>query len=286
MTAPGVVPSHTGDCGVCASGWVTFVGADGLPTAYACACGLGAGKQKFARPILAVLTPEEVRDLWPRGLPASTSTLMDQLTAAGLPPAWHPHTLETYREAFGTSSSVKRHLGLAAEWLAQPTDARPDLVLFGPNGTGKTGLAVGLVQGMVRRGDRPVFADARLLMLRWRETFKDGGESESSMLASLVMAPLLVVDEATSTGSSDWVERSLTLLVDQRQRHKRPTVLTLNLPATDGDGRALMPMEYPPMLGAALGPALYDRLRERAQFWHVDGASRRRRRGTPERSGA
>lgn len=287
MSAAGVVPSHTGDCGVCASGWVTYVDAAGVAVAYSCACPRGVMKQKFARPILAVLSPDEVRELWPRGVPASASTLYDQLSAAGLPPAWHPHTLETYREAFGSSVSVKRHLALAADWVEQSPDTRPDVVLFGPNGTGKTGLAVGLVQALVRRGDRPMFADARLLFGRWRDTFRDGArETESALLADLVMTPLLVVDEATAGGASEWVERTLTLIVDQRQRHRRPTVLTLNLPATDADGRALMAMEYPPMLGAAFGPALYDRLRERAQFWHVDGASRRKARGKAERSGA
>lgn len=277
---PGVVPSHIGDCGVCDNGFVQVVGSDGLSRAYSCACPDGVRKQKHARPVLAILSSEEVAELWPAGVPAATSTLFDLLTAAGLPPAWHSLTLESYREAFGADRTVKRYLSLAAAWVEQEPATRPDLVLFGPNGTGKTGLAVGLVHALVRRGDRPKFVDARVLMARWRETFRDGAaESETALLADLVMAPLVVVDEATAGGATDWVERSLTLLVDQRQRHNRPTVLTLNLPSVDGDGREMLAMEYPPLLAAALGPALFDRLRERAQLWHCGGASRRRPRG-------
>lgn len=270
--------SGVGPCGVCRSGWVQ-VSHGTIDYAYSCACAEGVLKQKHARPILALLSRAEVEDLWPDGVPASSSTVSDLLNLAGLAPAWHPHTLDTYGKAFGAHAAIKRYLALAADWIAQAPEARSDLVMFGPNGVGKTGLAVGLLQALVRRGDRPLFIDARVLLVRWRDTFRDGAkETEGQLLQTLITAPLLVVDECTAGGDTAWVERSLTLLVDQRQRHQRPTILTLNLPATTEDGTPLLSMQYGPLLAAALGPALYDRLRERAQFWHLAGESRRQRR--------
>lgn len=275
----GVVPSGAGECGVCTEGWVQVRDGKGGAMAWACACPRGVPKTKHAAPILKLLTETEVAELWPRGLPETSATLFDQLAAAGLPPAWFQHTLDTYRKHF-TRAESKRTLDLAMQWLDQADDARSDLVMFGPPGTGKTGLAVALVQALVRRGVRPQFTDARLLMARWRSTYDgDGGPKELDLLNDVITAPLFVVDEATSGGDSSWVERSLTLLVDQRQRHRRPTILTLNMPGTDEDGQALLPVSYPGLLAAALGPALYDRLRERAQFWLMAGASQRRRRG-------
>ena len=58
------------------------------------------------------------------------------------------------------------------------------------------------------------------------------------------------------------------MIVDMRQKSFKPTILTVNVAAADGEPSQAM--------AQLLGPALFDRLRERAQFWPMMGKSARR----------
>lgn len=269
-----------GGCGLCVFGWLhlSYLVA-GHPTEHhrehvqrlCCRCLCEHGQKLGAKlpDIERFVTREGLYELWPGGPPIRETTA-GLLEHAGIPRACWSWTLDSYKKRFGNSREVKQYVKSAGEWLAELPAKRSDVLLYGPPGTGKTGLAVALALALVARKERVHFTEAKYLFMRWRDTYgKDATQSEIGFFAEMVAHPVLIVDEAVSAGSSEHVDSGLHLLLDRRQKAYRPTILTLNLAAD------VTPQGAAEQLPALLGPALYDRLRERAQSWPLLGRSRR-----------
>lgn len=260
----------TQGCGVCRYGLVC-VGR----YAYTCICHRGKAKEgKGWTSIRTLLSDEDLQRYWPGGAPAVDRGRVEQLLIDGrVPPKFLPWSLQSYAERF-RDWPQGRYVPIAEAWLLQPLEARSDLVLFGPNGTGKTGMAIALARGVAEQQQPIIFWPLRELAIAWRDRFSrreddaDDQESEQLLLTALTEAPLLVIDEVA--GLSRFVEDTLTLIVDKRQRNLRPTILTLNSAAQQADA------DDAAVLAELLGATLQDRLRERAQFWAMKGQSQRR----------
>jgi DNA replication protein DnaC len=277
-------------CGICSFGLIIVTPFDlgAHPTAYACICDRGKAKEGALRiaSIETVITAEERAQYWPEGAPTASRDRVAQLMVdARVPPKFLPWSMKSYAERFKGDKEIKRYLKLAAEWIALPNVDRSDLIFYGPNGTGKTGLAIGILRAISEQYQTSLFWTMRELSIAWRDTYrqKDGEAqgSEQDFLQALVDPALLVLDEVSGQRMSEFVEDTVTMIVDARQKRQRPTILTLNLPAETNSALA---MEEEKILGELLGPTLHDRLRERGQFWTLKGQSRRetfRRRQEP-----
>lgn len=244
--------------------------------AYACLCPAGQRLTPAVLSISNVASEHDLRRLFPRGLPERAVGWRSRLEQAGVGRGSSHFSLDTYRDEFGVDAACMRFYRLGSEWARVSRSERSDLVLFGPNGTTKTGLAVSLLRASVERGDTVRFLDLATLAQLWRETFDDRSDiSTSDLTSALVDVDVLVVDEVGGGNLTDFVTSTLTMLVNRRQQNARPTVLTLNVPAYDAAGAPIEDLnEY---LLAMFGPTLFDRLRERAQFWPMVGGSRRKR---------
>lgn len=271
---------HERGCGVCREGLVMVVHQKTGEQAecYACICERGKAKQQ-AYPKLAsiaqLLPDDELRGYWPKGAPEATrDRVLQILNKARIPPKFLPWSLASYSERFKSEKAQRQYLKLASEWLKLGTSDRSDLIIYGPNGTGKTGMAIALARALAEQHQQSVFWTMRELSIAWRDTYREqAGEaqtSEQDFLASLVTPELLIVDEVSGLRFSEFVEDTLTMIVDQRQKQQRPTILTLNLPAEQG-----LPIEEGEIITQLLGPTLQDRLRERGQWWLMKGLSRR-----------
>jgi DNA replication protein DnaC len=240
-------------------------------TAAACLCPAGRAKlREYVRLIgmERLVTQEEIDQLWPGG-PPREETRSAALEAAGIPPLCWEWTIESYRKRFGKDRGTRALLRQADDWLKATPGHRTDVVIFGPHGTGKTGLAIGMLIECIEHNERARLEDARRLFMGWRETFReDATMSEERYLAQWESVPTLILDEVQE--GSDKSRPVLQLLIDRRQKMRRPSVLVLNVPEDCADTTSAQPY-----LAQQLGPALFDRLRERAQFWALLGASRR-----------
>lgn len=122
------------------------------------------------------------------------------------------------------------------------------MLMLGKVGTGKTHLAVAIVQWLIREsGFAAVYRTVGGVMDEIRATY-DGQGSEAEIMKTLVGADLLVLDEVGATKATEFELATLFRLINGRYEQNLPTLIVSNLG----------PQELP----AALGERCVDRLRE------------------------
>ena len=156
-------------------------------------------------------------------------------------------------------------------WLAHYAQALATVdqggivVMYGAHGTGKTRMAwelarkcsskdatvsVGGIGWNTSKRDRPaIYTTAVGLFREIRGTYsKDAEFSEAQVIKKHTEAGLLVIDEMQERGKTEFEDRELTSIIDERYAHERPTILITNYTREK--------------LAASLSPAVLDRIRE------------------------
>lgn len=277
------------DCPVCEdSGWA-FVEAqpNAGPTVATCLCLEGekrkAGRLSAGRRVRSMdecMPAECIARLFPEGTAqAVAAAARERLVATGLPAVCREWTLASYREVvIGADKDLARFGHWAEAWIANQD--RPDVVLYGTKGSGKTGLAVAMGLGALGDGATLRFVTARDLMLAFREAMRDEGEGERAVDAAYRDPQVLILDEFGGTALTDYQRDTLTALIDARQKDRKQTLITLNVES------GLLADEVQAQAREVLGGRLSDRLVEHAVWWAMVGPSRRRPRRLYTRGGA
>lgn len=174
----------------------------------------------------------------------------------GIPSRFSAATLESFLERSpGSSSTVER----LSRWLGSDHW----LVLWGPVGRGKTGVAAALVRRLVEQGQGVLFRAVPDLLDRLRATY--GGEGrEHELMAALFDVDVLVLDDVGAERQTDWALERVFRVINHRYDERRRTMLTTNLD--------------PDALHTHLGVRNFDRLREMATpsgFVKLDGPNLR-----------
>jgi DNA replication protein DnaC len=169
-----------------------------------------------------------------------------RMIRAGLPARHRTTTLAgkgRWRDTYTRASEVVRECGMAC--------------LLGPRGTGKTQMATNIARAFIEArldagiaDDLPVvYVRAMELFAALREAFRKGSEqTEVSALKRFRVAPLLIIDEIQERGETEFEDRMLVLLIDQRYGDMVPTVLLSNLTRAE--------------LGVSLGRSIVSRIQE------------------------
>jgi len=131
------------------------------------------------------------------------------------------HDMDTQREAYRR----------AMRFVDAFPVVQKGLVLYGPHGVGKTHLAIGILKAVIRgKGARGYFFETRELLRLVRDTYNRGvQETEMDVLAPVLEADLLVLDDLGAERTSEWVQETLGLVVNTRYNAQRPTIFTSNL---------------------------------------------------------
>ena len=112
----------------------------------------------------------------------------------------------------------------AMEFAEQPENW---LMIFGPNGCGKTHLAAAIANRCRARGERPVFFMVADLLDYLRHLMdRDAGPSFLDGFNQLRNAPLLILDDLGAQSDVGWVRDRLFQLINHRYAARLPTVFT------------------------------------------------------------
>lgn len=105
------------------------------------------------------------------------------------------------------------------------------IFLFGPAGTGKTHLVAKIAQ---ETDLETKFIKMPKLLLQLRANFNTPNSwRNEDIINKLAEQPLLIIDDLGAEKTSDWVEETIYLLIDERYGKELPTILTSNYSLSD-----------------------------------------------------
>lgn len=186
------------------------------------------------------------------------------LEQSGIPPRLRNASLKSYTCQTEAQKAALKQVCDYAKALDTHLETGDGLIMMGNMGTGKTHLATGLIRYATRHLAVPArYITAPALFSRIRASYNSHTETEADILAELVRAPLLVLDEiGVGKGSDNELNVTYSLL-GQRYDECRPTIIITNLMSAD--------------LKAWLGERVVDRLRETSPVVLFDWESHRGR---------
>jgi DNA replication protein DnaC len=108
------------------------------------------------------------------------------------------------------------------------------LYLCGGIGTGKTHLAVAVLNELIRKKRIPsLFVTVPELLDNMRETYNKPGRDLDEWMYAVQNADFLVLDDLGSERATDWVRERIFVIVNYRYREALPTVFTSNIGPKD-----------------------------------------------------
>ena len=179
------------------------------------------------------------------------TALNELLIGSGITPRFADSTLDNFTT--GAVLEKVRALSTCQSYVDQFDEnynAGRSLILSGNIGTGKTHLASGVVQQVIRKfGAVAVIVSASEIIRIAKGAMVRGADyTERDVIAELAGLDLLVIDEIGAQKGSDYELGLLHEVVDRRYQLVRPTVVVSNLPAST--------------LGQFIGDRALDRLRQ------------------------
>jgi DNA replication protein DnaC len=141
--------------------------------------------------------------------------------------------------------------------------------LIGPHGVGKTHLAVATLRQLIARGNQGLFYEVSDLLRVIRNTYNPVTKTaEMDILQPLVTAQVLVLDDVGKEKTSEWVEETMTFIVNSRYNHRLVTIFTSNYEDTPD-------IDVLDSLRVRVGSRMYSRMHEMCDFIEYGGADYR-----------
>lgn len=154
---------------------------------------------------------------------------------SGVPPFMAGWTLASYPGDARLASLAQRYIEEGR--LDDGARVKLGLLLLGPSGTGKTGLAVAVVNARIAAGVPSLFVETGAFLRQIRATFdRRSAVSTEAVTGAAREIDFLVLDDVGDVGrggnpASDFARAEIFDLVNHRHNAMLPTLLTSNLSA-------------------------------------------------------
>lgn len=103
------------------------------------------------------------------------------------------------------------------------------LLYLGRCGVGKTHLAVAALKELIKKGIPGLFYDFRDLLKEIQDSYNPNTRtSELKILAPVFDAEVLVLDELGASKPTEWVQETITHIINKRYNDKKVTIFTSN----------------------------------------------------------
>ena len=177
------------------------------------------------------------------GVEAVTRCTCDEETRAerfasrsGIPPLYANASTENF---ILPKDNPIAHRSLASVMLTVRTYAREfpvvdksGLMFIGETGVGKTHLAVAVLNSLIQRGFEGVFFDYQTLLDRIRSGYdRSSGSMDKEAYRLALDCEILLLDDLGAHRVTDWVEDTVASIITHRCNHRKPVIVTTNLPA-------------------------------------------------------
>jgi DNA replication protein DnaC len=154
---------------------------------------------------------------------------------SGLSKRMKGYTLGNFRPTVSNAAGRARVKvdGYLEDW-EENRDAGKGLYFCGGVGTGKTHLAVAVMNELIRRKRIPsLFVTVPELLDNLRETYNKPGRNLDEWMDAVQNAEFLVLDDLGSERTTEWVRERIFVIVNHRYREALPTVFTSNIGPKD-----------------------------------------------------
>ncbi|HEU4594565.1 MAG TPA: ATP-binding protein [Pyrinomonadaceae bacterium] len=191
--------------------------------------------------------------------------------SARIPLRYEGCTLASYRTDSNNSSQL-RAFNYAYRLAREYPSVERGLLFMGACGVGKTHLSVAVLRELMERKGVPcLFYEFGSLLKEIQDSYNPASHtSESKVLAPVIEAEVLVLDELGASKPTDWVRDTMMQVINSRYNEKRLTIFTTNYT----DARRTPSEET---LEDRIGARLRSRLYEMCRTVVIEGEDYRRR---------
>lgn len=157
-------------------------------------------------------------------------------------PAIEAPSAPALRKIYRDAGFPERHASMSTRDTTGPWAATRDelagrlgsgllVALIGGRGVGKTQMAMDLSSGVIRSGGTARFTTATKFLMEIKETYrKDAPKTEREVIVEYGKPKLLIIDEIGRRGETDWEDRLLFELLNDRYNAVRDTIVISNHP--------------------------------------------------------
>ncbi len=153
---------------------------------------------------------------------------------SGLSKRMKGYTLGNFRVVASDAARARMKVDEYLEGWEENREAGKGLYFCGGVGTGKTHLAVAVMNELIRRKRIPsLFVTVPELLDNLRGTYNDPGRNLDEWMDAVQNAEFLVLDDLGSERTTEWVRERIFVIVNHRYREALPTVFTSNIGPKD-----------------------------------------------------
>lgn len=176
-----------------------------------------------------------------------------------------------FNSYLASDPSQVKALRLATQFAMEYPAVDRGLLFVGSVGVGKTHLAVSILKGLFERGFSCLFYEFGSLLKEIQDSYNNNTKtSELAVLAPVLNAEVLVLDELGASKPTDWVKDTMAHIINTRYNEQKATIFTTNYPDERQSDRE-------ETLEDRIGVRLRSRLFEMCKTIEVNGQDYRRK---------